>query len=404
MAEINLLPDELREKEARELEAVRKKPKLFKVEMSSPTKEKVTQPLRISQPSLLSRLFAKKLRPASSSPSALDLSTPEKKVETSTRETEKIFHIPKVESFPPDLKSNLLVGTTEEKKEKQSEVERRGVTQEVESTPEEVKITPAPVKVVTDVRSVKKKRKFSFSGWFRIFGRSKKEKKEKEKVEKEMKEMEQRQVEVKIRKSRDKKEGGGKEILDINLIPEELAKHPELELPQKLFKGGLAIFVTILIIGAAYLGISWYKFNILRQKEVIGAEIASINTQISQSEKEKPEALELQSRLKLVKQLLDEHVYWTKFFSLLERYTIEEVYYLGFSMVGRDKLVISAVGKDYNSVAKQLVAFEKAEELVKNVKIDAASAEIDSEKGQYSGVSFNINLEFLPNVFLKPIK
>lgn len=64
MPEINLLPDELRQKEQRELESVRKKPKVFNIEMSRPQKEEVKQPLRTSQPSFFTRLFSKKEKPA----------------------------------------------------------------------------------------------------------------------------------------------------------------------------------------------------------------------------------------------------------------------------------------------------------------------------------------------------
>ena len=112
-------------------------------------------------------------------------------------------------------------------------------------------------------------------------------------------------------------------------------------------------------------------------------------------------ALEMQKYLGIIQQLLDNHLYWTKFFTFLEKYTISDVYYANFSMAGTEKLVISAVGKDYESVAKQLVNFQKAPDFIKNVSINNASAVINYEKGKYEGVDFNIDLEFMPEIFLK---
>ena len=72
-------------------------------------------------------------------------------------------------------------------------------------------------------------------------------------------------------------------------------------------------------------------------------------------------------------------------------------------MAGRSALTIQAVGRDYESVAEQLVAFEQANDFVKNVRIDSASAVIDLDSETYQGVNFNVNLEFLPEVFFNPI-
>ena len=166
----------------------------------------------------------------------------------------------------------------------------------------------------------------------------------------------------------------------------------------------MVIFICILLVALVYLGITWYQLRITQQIKEIEIEIAEVNKQISQLETKKTAALDLQNRLNLIRQLLDRHVYWTKFFDLLEKYTISDVYYTNFSMVGNDRLSISAIGKDYNSVAQQLVAFQNAADFVKNVRIDSASAEIDTAGGNYIGVSFSVYLEFVPGIFLDPIK
>jgi hypothetical protein len=166
----------------------------------------------------------------------------------------------------------------------------------------------------------------------------------------------------------------------------------------------LTIFIFILLVVGGYLGITWYQLKITREIEELETDIIALDRQIDRYESEKSAALELQNRLAVIRELLDSHVYWTKFFGLLEKYTIDEVYYINFSMAGSEKLIISAVGKDYESVAKQLIAFQQATDFVETVRINAAAAEIDPEEGTYTGVNFNIDLEFLPGVFLEPIE
>ena len=204
-----------------------------------------------------------------------------------------------------------------------------------------------------------------------------------------------------LRNRKSKREGG--DFLDVNLIPEDLAKHPELELPRKSTASGIIIFAVVLLIFAGYLGITWYQLNVTSQIGELEVRIKNLDTQIESAQAGKDEALALQERLGLVKDLLDHHVYWTRFFSMLEKYTITDVYYNNFAMSGQDKLVISAVAKDYQAVAEQLVALEQATDFVSSVRIDSASADIDFETGESAGVSFNINLEFKPGVFLKPV-
>jgi len=389
MPEINLLPDELREKEQKELESVRKKPKVFKIEMSSPQKEKVKQPLKASRPSFFSRLFSRKVKAAS------PLSSPAKPERLKTeskagRKSEKVLHIPKVQSAKdqtsPDFLADNISVSKKESEKRESKFEDRVVMPHgrglsVKGRKRKEKFFSKPPRLTRlKIRSNGQKKRFSF--WQKFITK-------KSVTEKEAK--------------KERLDERGKR-LDVNLIPEDLAKKPELDFSKRLFTSGVIIFVFILLIAGGYLGISYYQFKITRQIKGLEVEIVALNQQISKHEETRLAALELQERLGVIHQLLEDHVYWTEFFDLLEGYTINEVYYTNFSMAGRDKLSISAIGKDYNSVAKQLVAFQDATDFVKSVRIDAASAEVSQEDGSYSGVSFNINLEFLPDVFLKPIE
>jgi hypothetical protein len=205
-------------------------------------------------------------------------------------------------------------------------------------------------------------------------------------------------------KSKDKPKKEKISFLDVNLIPEELSRHPEMEFSKKLFITLAVVFGAGLLIACSYLGLTWYQIVLTRQVQDIKDDIAVLDTQIQQYKDDEAAAKDLQSSLGQIKQLLNSHIYWTKFFSLLEKNTISEVYFTNFSMVGQTEVNLAAVGKDYYSVAKQLLAFRQAKDFVKNVRIDSASALIEKDSNSYAGVTFNVKIEFQPDVFLKPIK
>ena len=190
-------------------------------------------------------------------------------------------------------------------------------------------------------------------------------------------------------------------VFGVNLLAQAFGGTRDLGLGRKFIISGLAGLTAIILVAGVYFGIVIYQNTVQGDISRAKEQVASLDREIAGLEKEKEEALDLQKRLNLIKDLLAKHVYWTDFFRLLEKYTIDEVYYMNFSMAGKDKLVISAVGKDYKSLAKQFLAFEQAKDFIQTVRIDSASADIDAQKGVYKGVKFNINLEFAPDVFLK---
>ncbi|MAF13487.1 MAG: hypothetical protein CMI53_01165 [Parcubacteria group bacterium] len=393
MPEINLLPDELRDKEQKELKSASKKPKVFSIPMSSPTKESVEQPLKTSRPSLLSRLFSKKTKGPKAKSKTEHAGTFKSGDIKSGKEVEKVAHIPKAPAgglgkLSPDF---LSPKQGSKKGANNTEIEADANSKAKDKEKEEVKFSPREEKVELEISKSNKSTKETKDdkkrgGFFSMFNKSKKDKKSSTK---------------KNQKSQDES------VIDVNLIPADLSRRQVLELPNKLFSSGLGIFISILVVVVGYLGIIWYQLRIEQQIEDQLLQVSGITEQIASYENNKIAALELQQNLKAIKQLLDKHVYWTQFFAMLEKYTISEVYYTNFSMAGTEGLVLSAVGRDYQSVAQQLVAFQQADDFIKTVSIDAASANaaVDDETATgpnaYSGVSFSINLEFIDGVFIK---
>jgi len=362
MAEINLLPNDLRDKEEKERATARRKSHAGDVSMSQPTSDRPTPALSSPRPSLMSKLFSKRL------------DQPKKEVPVDTA-------INRIADSGTPLRSYRLDSEPEkvlQERSEKSEVAPR------ESTPVE---TPKPMSLISEEAPLPepeiKKPKVTETGPRKHWNVFKREKNENAKPPEAA------------------KNAGG---LDVNLIPVELAHEPELDVKRRLFIGGLAIFVSAIIVVGIYLGMTWYQVRITYEIKQLEAKITALDADIERLDKDKKEALDLQERLALIRNLIDQHTYWTKFFELLEKNTVRDVYYTNFAMAGTDSVTIAAVGKDYRSVAEQLVAFEQAKDFIKDVRIDSASSEIDGQSGLSLGVTFNINLEFVPGVFNKPLQ
>lgn len=188
--------------------------------------------------------------------------------------------------------------------------------------------------------------------------------------------------------------------LDVNLIPEELVKANELKLSRQLLNLSGVILIVLAIIGGAYGWLMSYQTKMNNKIKAVDEQISQINSQVSKYQKFKEEVTGYQSRLKDLDSLLGSHIFWTKFFSLLAAHTVPEVYYESLAAQTGASVTLSAKAKSYEALARQLVAFQQADDLVQKVSITSASAQLDAE-GAVSGVSFSVNLTFKPEVFLK---
>ncbi len=189
--------------------------------------------------------------------------------------------------------------------------------------------------------------------------------------------------------------------LEVNLIPEELLKIKELKFSHQLLNLSGLVVLTLLVVGAVYGLLVWYQINITNKIKVVDGQIQTVNSEIDEYKQFKEEAVGYQRQLKDLESLLNRHLYWTQFFNLLAAHTIPQIYYQDIAAdADRGSVILSAVAKNYESLARQLAAFQQADDLVENVSITSAAAQLD-ERGMVSEVSFNINLILKPKVFLK---
>jgi hypothetical protein len=186
----------------------------------------------------------------------------------------------------------------------------------------------------------------------------------------------------------------------INLMPKDLADAAAPELQPKVLAVVAASVIGIALVGVLYLAITAYQLTIVRRVKALQTENAKIEQQIKSYQDARRSAEGLQRQLTAVMGALRDHVYWTKFFRLLEQATVADVSYQGLAMAGTQSVALQAIGRDFESVAQQLVSFERATTLVRTATVNGATAKINPATGQIDHVEFVINLELQPNVFL----
>jgi Tfp pilus assembly protein PilN len=181
-------------------------------------------------------------------------------------------------------------------------------------------------------------------------------------------------------------EGGG-----VDLIPQSAKTRSWKQISNLLL---MSLFISLLIIGLFYLTLYVQGRNKINQKITKEQQISDLEQQILGYRSLNDEIKNLGEDIKLVYSVLSKHIYWTDFFVKLEKYTVAEVYYKGFSGGNSGALTLEAVGQSYDSVARQLKLLQQPEaaEFV-------SSASILSAQAGEGGVDFQINIVLNPNLF-----
>jgi Tfp pilus assembly protein PilN len=144
-----------------------------------------------------------------------------------------------------------------------------------------------------------------------------------------------------------------------------------------------------------------YGYLVLEQQKIVGNQneqkqkITEIEKKILTFSELNKNINTLGQEIRLVQDTLNKHIYWTHFFSLLEKYTVNDVYYSGLAVGTNGGLTLSASTNSYDSVAKQLKVLnsEKAQEFVKEASITSAKQDKDGS------VSFQIILSLNQDLF-----
>jgi hypothetical protein len=195
-------------------------------------------------------------------------------------------------------------------------------------------------------------------------------------------------------------ENGSAKIIETNLVNRE----EDIEFDWSKFYVFLlsGIFLSITVVGLIYV---W----ILGEGEKLMATIEPIKTKIEKNSATMAKLLEnskevnvFNEKLTLAKHVLDNHVYWTNFFDVLEKNTLSDVNYTGgFSGDIGGELDLRANSESFNNVTNQLRAMQKEGEFIKEVFAGEATYSFSGTASSTPEVSFPIKLVFDKSVFHK---
>lgn len=186
---------------------------------------------------------------------------------------------------------------------------------------------------------------------------------------------------------------------NVNLLSEDLVGDTE---PRRRFiQLGLVAAGAILLIGLGYLGLYFYQRNIEQHISSTKEQLATVEADIRQLSATQQEAAATAQKLSAIKSLIDRHTRWTKFFSLLEKYTLPSVSY-GPAFTGdlNGSLSLSATASTYEQVAQQYLIFKQLSEsktFISNFSITGAT---QSAKDNTTQVNFVVTMTLVPAVFI----
>lgn len=187
--------------------------------------------------------------------------------------------------------------------------------------------------------------------------------------------------------------------LDVNLLTEDILNRqkPREKMMQLIMIGAGALA----LVGLVYGGLIVAKRSVTTQIAESRQELASVEAEIAGLGGKQQTVQQTVQKITAIRGLIDRHIRWTKFFSLVEKYTLPDVSY-GTSFAGDigGALTFSAQTDSYENLAKQYLVYEQAvarKELLSEFTITGASKSKTATGAEQ--VSFAVSMTILPSAF-----
>ena len=195
------------------------------------------------------------------------------------------------------------------------------------------------------------------------------------------------------------------EILEVNLVKDEVVVF--FDWNKHLLAVVLVFLLSSLFIFEIYLGLDKWEEQENNRALLIEQETTQLKGEIAVLNNSAKDALSYKDKASVFSDILDNHIYWTRFFSWLEQNTLSSVKYSGFSGDLSGTYTLQAVAPSYAEASWQVKAFTNSP-LVKSAKVESAAfdlIELEVAEGEdpitKTEVSFDIELELDLNIFKK---
>jgi hypothetical protein len=188
--------------------------------------------------------------------------------------------------------------------------------------------------------------------------------------------------------------------LETNLIKDQIIVF--FDWKKGVISLSIYILLTILVLGAAYIFLSWQAGEKEKESQIFSQKFVDIDKEIKVVEQEVGDALIFKKKLGLVNSMLSQHIYWTNFFKFLEENTLADVYYLGFSGDNKGKYSLSVNAKDFYLIEAQVKKLlEDSRVIEASVSEGVVSATGNQKVGETAGINFELKLTVDPSIFNK---
>ncbi len=192
-----------------------------------------------------------------------------------------------------------------------------------------------------------------------------------------------------------------KKAVGVNLMSSEVLN----EASRAIVRRNIFLLIGTLVIALALAALSYGALMVWGSQEqkkvgVIRQELDSVNAAITKMEKENSNLTAFQNKLSMIKTLVDDHKELAPFFDALEKNTLPEVFYSTLAFSGDGVASLSATTTSYTNVGRQLLAFQESKGFIKSVQFTGIASSLN-QQGDVIGVSFTIQLELDPALFIK---
>ena len=187
------------------------------------------------------------------------------------------------------------------------------------------------------------------------------------------------------------------ESLDVNLLPFGSNVPTSRRIISVLI---IAFILSSSVIFIIYFGYHVYKEEIMKSYSNLENELTIHMKDIKKYDNLMSEITSWQGKVEEIEDLLDKHIYWTKFFDKLEENTLPDVQFVGFAGSIDGAITIQAIAPDYQTVSKQWIRLQNADDFVKEVTITGAAMSYSGD-GNSPNIAFSLTLDFVDDLFYK---
>ncbi|HTW96869.1 MAG TPA: hypothetical protein VMD74_04410 [Candidatus Methylomirabilis sp.] len=182
------------------------------------------------------------------------------------------------------------------------------------------------------------------------------------------------------------------QVPEVNLVRGEIIKYFDWQ--KGILALMIAIFLSLTVLSLTYWGISWWAVNKQNaQSNTHLQEYYRIDKEIKTLEPRVEEVVKFKNKLEVMNFLLARHIYWTNFFTFLEKNTLSDVFFSNFNGNLSGGYALSATADSLNAIDGQVKKF------LSNPEITSASVGAGSISGE--SVNFSISFSIDPKIFLK---